>query len=106
MFKLRHVRLVINRWIKVQFHGILTKKDLLNELLTLEQLEENGVLTENNRDRKIEVSTQLLQITHEEEILWKQRAKVQWLKEGVNSKFFHLTTNGKKRNFFYWGHKP
>lgn len=43
-------------------------------------------------------------IIKQEEIYWKKRARVTWIKEGdENTKFFHAVANGRRnRNFIPW----
>lgn len=47
---------------------------------------------------------EMVSILKQEEIYWKQRARVTWLKEGdENTNYFHSVANGcRNRNFIPW----
>lgn len=53
------------------------------------------------RDEIVTMRARLEELVFKEQILWKQRAKLKWAKEGdINSKFFHRVALGKRRKNF------
>ncbi|XP_020270858.1 uncharacterized protein LOC109846046 [Asparagus officinalis] len=98
--KLRFMRKCIKQWMHSNFHSVRQqKKDLLDNLLTWEVLEENRDLSDDELIKKNNTVLQLNEILLQEERMWKQRSKVQWLKEGDhNTKYFHKIANGRKRS--------
>ena len=71
---------------------------LQEELLSLEQLEEEGSLLPQQIQRKVESQSQLLMILEEEELYWFKRSHEKWLHEGDNNtEFFYRVANGRKR---------
>ncbi len=97
--KLRHCRLRIKEWCTSDVYCISrTKTELATEIHKLDQLEELTCLTTDQLGHRANVKWQLGKAILEEEILWKARARQQWLKEGDdNTKFFHAVANGRRR---------
>lgn len=79
----------------------LKKLALLHELDVIDVRKESRSLATDELRLEQHLISSLNVINRQEEIYWKQRAKLQWLKEGDgNTKFFHSMANGRKnRNF-------
>jgi len=74
------------------------KKKMQEELLALEQLEEETPLIQDQMLRKSWLISELLKISEEEELYWKQRSHDKLLHEGdLNTEYFHRMANGRKR---------
>ena len=65
----------------------------------LDRLEETTYLSPKDFQIYFTCRQKLHQIYKNEEIYWKQRAKIRWLKdEDNNTQFFHKTANHHKKN--------
>ena len=73
-------------------HSIKLKEAELEKLLHYVKDDSNAIAIDNCRMELIELSAR-------EEILWKQRAKISWLKEGDrNMRYFHGVATRRRRN--------
>ena len=72
--------------------------DLLNELQFLEE-ENQGPLSLKDRSRQLGSKEELEKTMLLEEISWRQKSSIQWLKVvDKNTKFFHRTANAHRQN--------
>ena len=64
----------------------------------LEELEEEGPLTPEMYDRKVDINVELHELLIAEEIFWLQQSHERWLLKGDrNTEYFHKIANGRKR---------
>ena len=69
-----------------------------DELLGLEQLEEDTLLSLEQMLRKSQLIQSLMKINEVEELYWAKRSHTKWLLEGEsNTEFFHRVANGIRR---------
>jgi len=73
-------------------------QNLKDELLILEQLEEDNLLSIDQLQQKVHIIHTIMKMCEEEELYWFKRSHEKWLLEGdVNTEFFHRVANGRKR---------
>jgi hypothetical protein len=97
--KLRAFKGEIKRWNMEEFGDVRERhKASCEELKSLDRIEEGRQLTEEEKTRR-RISRDLEATLLQEEISWKQKSRIKWLKEGDKcTKFFHQVANAHRRN--------
>ncbi|RVW77186.1 Transposon TX1 uncharacterized 149 kDa protein [Vitis vinifera] len=98
MRRLQFVKAKAKEWNKLSF-GVLNekKKSILKDLANLDAIEQDGGLTSELLGQRALRKGELEELILREEIHWRQKARVKWVKEGdCNSKFFHKVANGRR----------
>ena len=88
-------REALRKWNKEIFGNVQMRISSLME--KLKETQENPIYKENNR-LEIELQNELNEWLYRSEVLWRQKSRELWLREGdKNSKFFHLSTIVRRR---------
>jgi hypothetical protein len=98
--KLKALKWEIKRWNVEEFGDVRDKNKASNEeLKVLDRIEEGRSLTEEEKERKRQICRELEASLLQEEISWRQKSRIRWLKEGDKcTKFFHQVANSNRRN--------
>ncbi|KAL6332066.1 hypothetical protein AAG906_020745 [Vitis piasezkii] len=77
------------------------KKTILDEIANIDAIEQEGALSSDLAAQRVVRKGELEELILREEIHWRQKAKVKWVKDGdCNSKLFHKVANGiRNMNF-------
>ncbi|WMV48293.1 hypothetical protein MTR67_041678 [Solanum verrucosum] len=74
------------------------KEEILQQLADLEKTQELRLLSEDELLQKVHLAMEFEKVAKEEEIAWRQRSRIQWLKQGdKNTKKFHRIVTAHKR---------
>jgi hypothetical protein len=97
--KIKALKGDIINWNKTVFGNVgVLIKERVDESKALESTAEGGGLNEEERERKRQLCRDLERALLQEEISWRQKSRIKWLKEGDKCiKFFYLMANSNKR---------
>lgn len=75
------------------------RNKLVLEFGSLDILKEAKALSTKESAREVKAHSQLSLVLEKEKIFWRQRSRVNWLREGdPNTKFFHTMANGHRNH--------
>uniref|UniRef100_A0A2N9IH31 Reverse transcriptase domain-containing protein n=1 Tax=Fagus sylvatica TaxID=28930 RepID=A0A2N9IH31_FAGSY len=100
--KLKALKVDLKQWNMNEFGNVHFKyQKLLLSLHELETLGESRVLSEAEKTERTRLISEIETTIYLEEICWRQKSRVKWLKEGdKNTKYFHTVANSHRRHNF------
>ncbi|RVX05720.1 Transposon TX1 uncharacterized 149 kDa protein [Vitis vinifera] len=98
MRRLQYVKAKLKEWNKFSFGELKEKKkSILNDLANFDAIEQEGGLNPDLLSQRALRKGEQEELILREEIHWRQKAKVKWVKEDdCNSKFYHKVANGRR----------
>ena len=97
--KLKKIKMAIKGWLpfrRIDHQARLT--EIENLVQGFDIMAESGTLSQDDLARKHSLRVEHFNILRELEVYWKQRSRIQWLKEGdLNTVFFHKMVNFRRR---------
>ncbi|KAJ9680549.1 hypothetical protein PVL29_019768 [Vitis rotundifolia] len=102
MRKLKIVKSKLKEWNKVAFGDLRERKNLiLSDLGRIDLIEQEGNLNSDLVSERNSRRRELEDVLLKEEVQWRQKSRVKWIKEGdCNSKFFHRMATGRRSRKF------
>jgi hypothetical protein len=103
--KLKALKGDLKVWNKEVFGDVgIKRQQLEGELQALDEKESLTSLSSAEQFRREGCQSELASVAHMEEVSWRQKSRVLWLKEGDNNtKFFHKMANSHRRyNYMEW----
>jgi hypothetical protein len=92
--KLKGLKQHLKEWNKMTFGNIFSAKTTLEK--DMESLQQQIILEGHSTalaHKETELQSQIEERCKQEEMLWKQKSRISWLKEGEhNTSFFHRST--------------
>ena len=77
------------------------KKSILSEIANIDVVEQKRVISFELSAQRALRKGELEELISREEVHWRQKVRVKWVKEGdCNSKFFHKVANGRRNRKF------
>ena len=97
--KLKALKVDIKRWNEHEFGNMSSLcKEGVEEPKAMDRLEEGRSLGEEERERKMVITSELEISLLQEEIRRRQKCRIRWLKEGDKcTKFFYCIANSNRR---------
>jgi len=101
--KLKALKQDLKIWNEEVFGSVeRNKRKLFDELQVLDSIESSRALVEEENLKKTEIVNEIERISLLEEVSWRQKSTVMWLKEGDKcTKFFHSIANSNRRYKHY-----
>ena len=98
--KLRNLKNVIKEWKKSKLNTLDDRINMVEkDLAIIDARWTEGVVTNEDKQSKALLTSQLWKLFRMEEMQWKQKSRLKWLKCGdKNTRFFHTTAKIRKRN--------
>lgn len=96
--KLKRLKKALTVWSRATYGDIFQKIASLEEVVLAHEAEFERNPTFQNRERLQKIQAELIRYLALEEIFWKQKAGMNWFKDGdKNTKFFHAQVNGRRK---------
>ncbi|RVW28221.1 hypothetical protein CK203_083720 [Vitis vinifera] len=102
MRKLKFIKSKLKEWNIVAFGDLRErKKHILSDLGRIDLIEQKGNLNLDLVSERTLRRKELEDLLLKEEVQWRQKSRVKWIKEGdCNSKFFHRVATGRRSRKF------
>jgi len=96
--RLKHIKIKLKEWNKKDFGNIfVNKKSVEIKLQELNQAMTTDGFDKNKSEQAKKLNLDWENLCKQEEIFWRQKSRVQWLKEGGrNTSFFHCSTTANR----------